>query len=244
MHITSKELEQVAAAEAPRFDLYSGIHKALRAFMADTLLAVGRMDPGDDADVAQASERVLQLLGLCGSHLAHENHYVHAAIEARAPGASDRIAHEHEDHVREIAHLSEQVAALVAATPQQRPTAALALYRALALYVAGNFQHMHVEETAHNAVLWSRYTDAELLAIHDALVGSIPPDEMMMTARWLVPFMNPQERAMLLADIRAKAPPPAFAAMLEVVMPHLSAGEWQKLTRALGIDPVPGLVAG
>ena len=234
----------MAAAEAPRFDMYCGIHKALRAFMADTLLAVGRMDPLDDADVAQASGRVLQLLGLCGSHLAHENHYLHTVIEARAPGASDRIAHEHEDHVREIAGLSEQVAALVAAAPRQRAAAALALYRDLALYVAGNFQHMHVEETAHNAVLWARYTDAELMAIHDELVGSIPPDEMMMTARWLVPFMNPQERAMLLADIRAKAPAPAFAAILETVMPHLNAAEWQKLTRALGIDPVPGLVAG
>ena len=244
MQITSKELQHVAAAEAPRFDMYSGIHKALRAFMADTLLALGRMDPSDDADVAQASGRVLQLLGFCGSHLAHENHFVHAAIEARAPGASDRIGHEHEEHEREIAQLSAQVAALVAAAPQQRAAAALALYRALSLFIAGNFQHMHVEETAHNAVLWARYTDAELVAIHDALVASIPPEEMMVTARWLVPFMNPQERAMLMADIRAKAPAPAFAAMLEGVMPHLNAGEWQKLTRALGIDPVPGLVAG
>jgi hypothetical protein len=93
MKITSKEMEQVAAAEAPRFDLYSGIHKALRAMMADTLLALGRMDPADDAEVAQVTERVLQLLGFCGSHLAHENAFVHPAIEARAAGASERIAH-------------------------------------------------------------------------------------------------------------------------------------------------------
>ena len=70
MQITSKELESVAAVEAPRFDMYSGIHKALRAFMADTLLAVGRMDPTEDAEVTQVEQRVLQLLGLCGGHLA------------------------------------------------------------------------------------------------------------------------------------------------------------------------------
>jgi len=235
MHITSQELAHVAAAEAPRFDQYSGIHKALRAFMADTLLAVGRMDPADDADVAQASERVLQLLGFCGSHLAHENHFVHAAIEARAPGASDRIGHEHEEHECEIAQLSAQVAAVVAAVPEQRAGAALALYRALSLFIAGNFQHMHVEETAHNAVLWARYTDAELAAIHDALVASIPPEEMMLVARWLVPFMNPMERAMLCADMRAKAPAPAFAALLATVRPHLSTREWDKLARALDL---------
>ena len=239
MKITSKELEQVAAAEAPRFDLYSGIHKALRAMMADTLLALGRMDPGDEAEVAQVTERVLQLLGFCGSHLAHENAYVHPAIEARAPGGSERIAHEHEEHERHIAELSRHVAQLQLANAAGRPAAAQALYRELALFIAGNFQHMHVEETAHNAVLWARYTDAELAAVHDALVGSIPPDEMMQVARWLVPFMNAPERALMLADMRAKAPPPAFAAVLDLVRPHLSAREWDKLAQALDLPAEP-----
>lgn len=243
MHITSKELAHVAAAEAPRFDMYTGIHKALRAFMADTLLALGRMDPLDDADVAQATDRLLQLLGFCEGHLRHENAFVHAAIEARAPGASDRIGHEHDEHVAHIAALSQQVAQLRLAAPADRMAAAGRLYSELSLFIAENFQHMHVEETAHNAVLWARYTDAELVAIHDALVASIPPEEMMTIARWLVPFMNPVERFHLVADMRAKAPAPAFEAMLAVVRPHLTTGEWAKLARDLGMEPVPGLVA-
>lgn len=235
MQITTKELARVAATEAPRVDMYTGIHKALRACMADTLLAVGRMDPADPEDLADATQRVLQLLGFCGAHLQHENVFVHAAIEARAPGASERIGDEHEDHVREIAQLAEQVAQLRLAAPPQRFAAAEALYRALSLFVAGNFQHMHVEETAHNAVLWAHYTDAELVAIHDALVASIPPEDMMATVRWLVPFMNPAERAMLLADLRAKAPPEAFAAVVAATRPHLAAKDWNKLSAALGL---------
>jgi hypothetical protein len=243
MKISPQELAQVAAAETPRFDLYSGIHKALRAFMADTLLGVGRMDPLDDADLAATGERVLQLLGFCGAHLMHENAFVHAAIEARAPGASDRIGHEHEEHVAHIAQLAEMLAALRVAAPGQRHAAAQRLYGALALFVAGNFEHMHVEETAHNAVLWARYTDAELLAIHDALVASIPPQEMMTVARWMVPFMNPLERFHLLADIRAKAPKEAFEAILATARAHLAAAEWAKLAHDLKLAPVPGLVA-
>jgi hypothetical protein len=99
-----------------------------------------------------------------------------------------------------------------------------------------------VEETAHNAVLWARYTDAELEAIHDALVASIPPEEMMRTVRWLVPFMNPAERTALLADMRAKAPAPAFAAVLDMARAHLTQNEWAKLARSLGLPPVDGLV--
>lgn len=243
MNIDPKELNEVAAATAPRVDMYTGIHKAMRALMADTLLAVGRMDVEDDLELAQVSERVLGLLDACASHLKHENEFVHAAIEARAPGASDLIGHEHEEHLKHIGRLAEGVAALRACPqPALRGGLSQALYRELSLFVAENFQHMHVEETAHNAVLWARYTDAELVQIHDALVASIPPEEMMQVARWMVPFMNPQERVGLLSDIRAKAPAPAFDAILATVQPHLTQGEWAKLARALGLPVVAGLV--
>ena len=244
MNIDPKELASVAAAQQPRVDMYGGIHKALRAFMADTLLAVGRMDADDALEVGRTTEQVLALLEGCASHLAHEDAFVHTAIEARAAGGSAAIAHEHEEHLRQIDALAARVAA-VRACPQPALRAQLVgqLYASLSLFIAENFQHMHVEETAHNALLWARYTDAELVAIHDALVASIPPEEMMKTARWLVPFMNPQERAGLLGDIRIKAPLPAFQAILDVVQPHLTTTEWAKLMRALDMPPVPGLVA-
>jgi iron-sulfur cluster repair protein YtfE (RIC family) len=243
MKIDPKEMQQVAAVPAPRMDMYSGIHKAIRALMADTLLAVGRMDADDELELAQTTERVLQLLDSCASHLKHENEFIHAAIEARAAGASERIAHEHEEHQDHIAALGRSVASLRSAGPQQRAVAAQELYRELALFIADNFRHMHVEETAHNAVLWARYTDAELVEIHERLVASIPPAEMMVTARWLVPFLNPAERVGMLSGVRQSAPAPAFQAILDTVRPHLTDGEWAKLARGLGLPAVPGLVA-
>lgn len=233
MNIDAQEMKEVAAATPPRLDMYTGIHKALRALMADTLLAVGRMDYDDDLERAQTCERVMALLDFCRSHLRHENDFVHAAIEARAPGASDRIAHEHGEHERHIAELCSHTTAFLGSVAALRPALALDLYRRLSLFIAENFQHMHVEETAHNAVLWARYTDAELAAIHDALVASIPPEEMMFVARWLVPFMNPAERAGMLGEMRSSAPAPAFAAVLDTVRPHLTATEWSKLAQAL-----------
>ena len=235
MNIDQRELRHVAEAAAPRVDLYAGIHKALRALMADTLLAVGRMDSEDALERAQVTQRVLELLDFCRSHLRHENDFIHPALEARAPGASGKIAHEHEEHLQAIVALADQATALLQCEPAARPAAALALYRALSLFIAHNFEHMHVEETAHNAVLWARYTDAELLEIHDRLVASIPPAEMMYVLRWMVPFMNPAERAAMLGDMRDHAPAPAFAAALEVVRPHLGEREWAKLGRDLGL---------
>lgn len=243
MKINEQEIQAITAAQpSPRVDLYAGIHKALRALMADTLLAVGRMDPDDTTERRAVSVRVLKLLDFCASHVAHENEFVHAAIEARAPGASDAIGHEHDEHLAQMARLKTTLATLSESAGNADAAAALDLYRRLALFIAENFQHMHVEETAHNAVLWARYTDAELVAIHNTLLASIPPTEMMYTLRWLVPAMNPAERSALLADMQAHAPAPAFATALDTVRPHLSEAEWAKLTRSLGLPPAPGLV--
>jgi len=241
MKIDAQELERLAAAQ-PRVDMYGGIHKAMRACMSDALLALGRVDPDDAAEVATATARVMDLLDLCESHLQHENDFVHRAIEARAAGASDAVAHDHEEHREHIVQLRALAQALRTARPGAATVIAHQLYGQVALFVAENFRHMHVEETAHNAVLWARYTDAELIVLHDELVASIPPKQMMRIARWLVPAMNPAERLGLLRDVRSKAPGPAFEAMLEVARPHLTAGEWAKLARGLGLPVVPGLV--
>jgi hypothetical protein len=248
MNNDSRELQQVqraaSTASVPRVDLYAGIHKALRALMADTLTTLGRADYDDALELAQTTQRVLQLLDFCGAHLKHENEFVHVALEARAPGSSGVIAHEHGQHEAEIRELAEATTALLNCDAASRAAQALALYRRLSLFVAHNFEHMHVEETAHNAVLWARYTDAELVEIHNALVASIPPEEMMFVLRWLVPFMNPAERAEMLADMQAHAPAPAFRAALDVAQPHLSEREWAKLMNALGLPVVPGLMQG
>jgi hypothetical protein len=242
MQFDIQEMIQLAATQTPRLDMYVAIHKAIRALMCDTLLAVGRADPQDDTELAPALDKVDELLTFCEHHVFHENTFVHPAIEARAPGMSDAVTAEHDAHLAHINTLRLATLAVRRAPAAQRDAMTLALYRQLALFVADNFQHMHVEETAHNHALWQHYSDAELHATHQALVASIPPEEMMFTLRWMVPHMNAGERTMMMTDMQANAPAPAFAAAIDVVRPHLNASEWAKLARPLGLAPVPGLV--
>lgn len=243
MHITSQEMQHVAAAQdAPRFDMYGPIHKAARAFMADTLLAVGRMDVNDEADLVRGLQRVFDLLEFCHQHLQHENGFIHPAMEARAPGSSAHIGAEHAEHVAHIERLGALAGQVLRSQPGARPAAALALYHALSAFIAHNLEHMLEEEHEHNAVLQAHYDDAELLRIHEALVASIPPAEMMVVLRWMLPFMNPAERTAMMADMQAHAPAPAFQAALDVARPHLDEAGWAKLMRSLGLAAVAGLV--
>ena len=220
------------AVAAARYDMYMPIHKALRACMNATLDALGRMD-ADDADDTAALAQLRELLHFCDRHLQHENHFVHAAMERRQPGSAARIAAEHLEHARDIAQLGHMADALEdAATAQRRPLAA-GLYRALALFVAHNFEHMQREESDHNAVLWAAYSDAELMAIEAELKASIPPQEMAVVARWMLAANDHAFRVAMLSGVRAQAPSPVFDMLLGIASAHLCARDWQKLARAL-----------
>jgi hypothetical protein len=227
-----------ATSAAPRVDLYSGIHKALRLFMTDTLGRVGRLDTGDADELATTLAQLRSLLELCRSHVAHENEFVHAAIEARRPGASQRIAAGHVEHLDAIAALEAEVAAL-AALP--REPAAQRLYRHLARFIGENFEHMHVEESSHNATLWSLYSDAELLEIHQRILAAVDPTEMGLVLRWMVPAMSPAERVRMLGEMQRQMPPEAMRGVIDTVRPHLNDSAWGKLARALNLPIAPGL---
>jgi iron-sulfur cluster repair protein YtfE (RIC family) len=218
---------------ASRVDVYRYVHKALRSMMADTLTSLGRMDPRDNHDVAEASDKVLMLAAACESHIKHENLFIHPAMDARAPGTGNRTGADHDHHGTQVAALGRAVQELRAAKLEARDSLALALYHQVGEFIAQNFEHMHFEETANNAVLWACYSDEELKSIHDALLGSIPPEEMIGLLRWAIPALNAGERMLVLADLQAHMPAADFQLVVDVVRPHLQPLEWQKLESAL-----------
>jgi hemerythrin-like domain-containing protein len=225
-------------APARRQNLYVVVHKGLRMCMADTLAALGRMDPHDEDDVVATLARVRGLLGLCRSHLALEDRHLHPAMEARHPSSAAHTAADHVDHEVALARLEARIAAVEAANDADRDGVALDLYRELSLFVAENLEHMHVEETRNMEVLWACYSDDELQVIHAAIVGSIAPADLLSYARWMVPAATPAERAALLSGMQQGAPREAFAALIAIVRPTLSSREWFKLEHAIGPAPL------
>lgn len=235
-----------AAAATPikagRFDMYCFIHKALRQFMTQTLGRLGALDVSDAEERQAVLTGVDTLLATLRSHLQHENDFLHTAIEARRPGGARATADDHLQHLDALGDLEDESRALRDAADAQRPQLALSLYRHLAEFVGENLVHMQVEETRNNAELWALYGDDELMAIHDRLLASVAPAEMALFARWMAAALSVPELVMLFADMRQKAPPPAFEALLDVARAQLDERRWAQLSRALGRPPVPGLV--
>lgn len=234
------EIESLRAVTYPspaRFDMYTGVHKGLRAAMSDTLLAVGRLDCADADEVAEVLATVRALIAMCSDHLEHEERRIHPAMEERCPGSSAQTAGDHNDHRAAFIALEADVRAVEAAPPERRAAEALRLYRQLAVFVGENFVHMHAEEVENTTILWQTYTDAELAGIHQSILSAIAPERMASYMRWMVPFQSPAERAAMLGGMQQKAPAPVFEGLLATVRPYLDRRDWVKLMTALGRSP-------
>ncbi|MES2129442.1 MAG: hemerythrin domain-containing protein [Pseudomonadota bacterium] len=226
----------VPAPRVQRFDIYSKIHKALRACMCNTLTLVGRLDGDDAAEMSRVLGQVRALASMCGNHLAKEDAFIHPAMEERQPGSSSRIEGEHVRHEQACLELVSAADGVASALPRARRQRIAHLYRHLALFIAENLLHMDFEETMHNTVLWDTHGDAELAALEGAIVASLSPEMKSASLRWMVAALSPQERALLFEGMRETMPAQAFDALLAQVRQQLSPADWGKLGVALGLD--------
>lgn len=191
-----------------RFNLYLHVHKGLRAFMADVLTTVGRIDALDAVEVTAGVAQVRALLDACRAHLFTENQFLHIAMEARRHGSSVVTANEHVEQEEALEQIEARLRAIERSSGTDLETKILDLYLRLALFVAENFQHMHVEEHDNNETLWALYTDTELQAIHGQILASLHPGEIAAFLRWIFPYVSNRERAAILAGLQKAAPEP------------------------------------
>lgn len=221
-----------------RYNMYEVIHKALRARLSGTLTAIGQLDADNEACVQELAAEVQTTLAMMRGHLESENAFVHVAMEARAPGSTQRIADEHVHHEEDIRILDDACNALLHGTPAERAVLAGRLYVMFDLFVQDNLVHMRYEEDHHNAVLWSAYSDEEILAIEHALVAAIPPEKKALYLHSMLPAVPTRDRVKLLGGLRASVPPQAFAGIYASVAARLDAGARERLDAALAEVPL------
>jgi len=221
-------------ANHARVDVYAPIHRALRLYMSAMLARVGALDVADAREVSSVLDQLDALLGMCRHHALIENEILHPEIEAAQPGAAQRVHGEHMHHLQAIVALEAEV---VAVRVFPSATQALRLYRQLALFVAENLEHMHIEETAHNEVLWAAYDDAAIAALEQRIVAQSTPDQRALVLRWMTPALPPHERTQRFRVLQAAMPAAAFDGLLAIAREVLDERAWAKLEAGLAHEP-------
>ncbi len=180
-----------------RFDLFTTIHKALRAALFDALQRVARCDPASADDAADVAATVRRLAGFLGEHADHEDREVLPEL-AQVSGELAADLQGGHARVRGLEHESARLAERLAdAPPAERGSLLRRLHEALGSLVAEQLLHMKREENEVNRMLWAHRTDEQLLALHGRILSAIPPVRVGEWLEIMLPAVNAPERAAL-----------------------------------------------
>lgn len=178
-----------SAAERP--DPYAAIHGALRRCMADTLARLEALHAADATERGAAIAQVQELLVLLKRHALVENLFVHPAIEAALPGATRCTQDEHEQQLLAIGELLADCRAIGV---REQVGAVERLHRQLARLVGDSLAHMRDEEERLAPLLLAGTSAAELRAIEQRALATLPSTEREALMRWVGGDREPLNR--------------------------------------------------
>jgi hypothetical protein len=191
--------------EKNRVDLYTVIHKGIRAMLFDLAASAARLDCERAPDVDLFVSRVERALGFLEEHAEKEDKNLLPVLQTIAPEVEATLAAEH--HALDA--LQERVAAaayaLATAEPSGQSSAAAHLCRLINQLTSAHLGHMNREETEANQALWAAFDDLQLMAIQARIIGSITPVRLAEWMEFVIPALNPVERRVMSAH-RPPAP--------------------------------------
>lgn len=215
-------------------DLYRDIHKGIRAELFALTERAGNLDPASTGDRADLAAHVHRVAALLVSHAEHEDGHIQPALELHLPALAEQVE---DDHHRIDARIAELVAqADDAATGEgDGREHAHRLYVDLAAFTASYLVHQDLEERLVMPALDERIGADATLDLHQAIVGSIPPEEMATSLAVMLPAMNVDDRTELLGGMQAGAPAEVFAGIWGLAASVLEPRDVDALATRLGL---------
>ena len=214
-------------------DLYRDIHKGIRSELFAVTERAGQVDPSDRADKATLATHVHAVVELLVSHAEHEDDHIQPVLELHLPRLAEQVESDHERLEARIALLAEQAADIVEGPGNSRGNAHR-LYVELAAFTSTYLAHQDLEERVIMPSLEEVIGADAGLAIHQAIVGSIPPQDMAKSLAIMLPAMNIDDRTDLLGGMQAGAPAEVFTAVWSLATSVLDARDLESLAARLG----------
>ena len=220
--------------ELAGFDLYRNIHKGIRSELYAVTEEAGRLDPSDRDDRAALAAHLGSVVTLLASHAEHEDASINPSLEVHLPDVAARIVADHEVLDARIKVVGEFAEAAVQLETGQR-TEFQKLYLELASFTSAYLAHQDFEERVVMPALEQAIGFDGVFAINQAIVSSIPPDQLVKTLAIMLPAMNVDDRTELLGGMKAGAPPEVFQGVWSLAGSVLTPGDRAAVARRLEI---------
>jgi hypothetical protein len=231
--VTTIELPITAVTAPVTLDLYKDIHKAIRVELFEVTAEAGRIDPSKGVARAALAAHVTDVVELLRSHAEHEDAAIQPVLEARLPDLADRVEVDHltlDARMDDLAAMAGEQAHLGVAEPGGQVQR---LYLALASFTGDYLAHQDVEERVIMPALEAEVGVEDVVAIHQAILAGIPPEEMARSLALMLPAMNVDDRTALLGGMRAGAPAEVFSGVWALAGSVLEPEDHRDLARRL-----------
>lgn len=216
------------------WDVYREIHKAMRFALFGVTARAGATAADDDAGVAallrEWDDVCLVLLG----HHGHEDDFCDALIETHAPQLRGELEESHLMADGVIARLRASAGRIAASPSGDRWSLLRSFYLDLADFTGQYIDHLRFEEDVVMPALNAAMSNEELEAVTNMIRGSVPPPEMCVFIRYMVPSMNFSERLDMLGGMHAGAPPDVFEMFRAAAQAALPSNEYRAVAEAAG----------
>jgi hypothetical protein len=216
-------------------DTYRDIHKGIRADLFALTGSAGRIDPSVPADAQAVAAHLDQTVALLVSHAEHEDAHVGPVMAERLPDLHATIERDHAVLEGRLVDLQAWAREAVAGPAGQTRGAVQRLYVELASFTSAYLAHQDLEERVVAPELHRVIGPEGVLAIHQAIVASLPPEEMATALAIMLPAMNNDDRTELLGGMQAGAPPEVFTGVWSLAGSVLEPRDVAVLARRLGV---------
>jgi hypothetical protein len=181
-----------------RVDLFTVIHKGIRALLFDLAREAARVDPTSAHAIDGLVALVERTLEFLDEHARIEDAHVVGRVRALDVALAQALAAEH--RALEVLQLEVERAAdaLALAELSARADAAAQLTRTINRLVAAQLTHMNREETEIMSCLWAGLPDDELVAIRARSREMLTPERHAEWMRVVAPALNPVEHALVI----------------------------------------------
>jgi len=219
----------------PRFDLFTSVHKAIRAMIYEAGGRLQTVDFADERATVTATGDLIPVLSMLRDHHDVEERFVFPEVRPFDAELIDDLQAEHRVIETLLAIAGDAVVAADAAGPADRPEAGAELNRRFNELVAVYLKHLAREEVTILPVTWEHFADAQLGAIQGAIMGSMQPDLLLQWLRWMFRGLNRWELVGLLAGAKANMPEPALEAITELGAASMKPAAWQVVREQAGL---------
>jgi hypothetical protein len=215
---------------------YRDIHKGIRAELFALTSAAGSLDPHDRSGRADLARHVQSVVELLGSHAEHEDAVIQPVLEAQLPGLAAQIATDHPRIEAQIEAIRDLADAAVDAADADVRDDVFRIYVELASFTSVYLTHQDFEERDVMPALERTLGVDGVFALQQAIVATIPPDEMATSLALMIPAMNIDDRTELLGGMQEGAPAEVFTGVWGLVKSVLPPADALALGHRLGVS--------